>query len=94
MEQTDKKNTVLKLIAPLSGQVVPLDQVPDPTFAEKIMGDGVAIIPEDGKIYSPVTGKVAAVATTRHAFGPVSYTHLRLLNRGCACNQLSLRCRK
>lgn len=79
MEQTDKKNTVLKLIAPLSGQVVPLDQVPDPTFAEKIMGDGVAIIPEDGKIYSPVTGKVAAVATTRHAFGLCSTDGIEVL---------------
>ncbi|MBP3312424.1 MAG: PTS transporter subunit EIIC [Butyricicoccus sp.] len=64
MEQTGKK-----LIAPLSGQVVPLDQVPDPTFAEKILGDGVAILPENGKIYSPVTGEVASIAATQHAFG-------------------------
>ncbi|MGM9613580.1 MAG: PTS transporter subunit IIBC [Butyricicoccus sp.] len=77
MEQTGKKCTLL--IAPLSGQVVSLDQVPDPTFAEKILGDGVAIIPENGKIYSPVTGEVASVAATQHAFGFCSTDGLDVL---------------
>ncbi|MGN1008449.1 MAG: glucose PTS transporter subunit IIA, partial [Butyricicoccus sp.] len=77
MEQTGKKCTLL--IAPLSGQVVPLDQVPDPTFAEKILGDGVAILPENGKIYSPVTGEVASIAATQHAFGFCSTDGLDVL---------------
>ncbi|MGN0706543.1 MAG: PTS transporter subunit IIBC [Faecalibacterium sp.] len=79
MEQTVKKRTLSKLTAPVSGQVVPLDQVPDPTFADKILGDGAAIIPDNGKIYSPVTGEVTSVASTLHAFGFQSVDGLDVL---------------
>lgn len=54
---------------PLSGRAVSLDKVPDPVFSERILGEGCAIIPSDGKIYSPVDGTVTSVAETRHAFG-------------------------
>lgn len=69
MAQTVKKSALCRLIAPVSGKVVPLSEVPDPTFAEKILGDGAAIIPDSGKIHSPVTGEVTSVASTLHAFG-------------------------
>lgn len=69
MSSTKEKNKVLSVIAPLSGKVVALEQVPDPVFAEKALGEGAAIIPESGKIYSPVDGEVASVAATQHAFG-------------------------
>lgn len=57
------------LKAPVTGRAVPLDQVPDPVFSQKIIGDGAAVIPEDGKIVSPVDGEVASVAPTLHAYG-------------------------
>lgn len=79
MAQTVKKSTLCKLIAPVSGQVVPLSEVPDPTFADKILGDGAAIIPDSGKIYSPVTGEVTSVASTLHAFGFQSTDGLDIL---------------
>lgn len=65
MSNTNK----ISIIAPLSGEIVALEKVPDPVFAEKIVGDGIAILPENGKIYSPVNGKLVSVAATKHAFG-------------------------
>ena len=67
------------ILAPLTGKVVPLEQVPDAVFSQKILGDGVAIIPEDGKIYAPVNGEVASVAETLHAYGFTSDDDLEIL---------------
>lgn len=69
----------ISIIAPLTGEIVPLDQVPDPVFSEKALGDGIAILPEDGKVYSPVNGVVATVAATKHAFGFQSEDGLDIL---------------
>ena len=79
MKGTGKQDAVLFVMAPLTGQTVALDQVPDPVFAEKVLGDGVAIIPEDGKILSPVTGEVTSVAATQHAYGFQSEDGLEVL---------------
>ena len=57
------------ILAPLTGEVIPLCEVPDDVFSAGILGDGVAILPEDGKIYSPVDGVLDSVAETKHAFG-------------------------
>ena len=59
----------LSVLAPVSGKIIALEQVPDPVFSGKTLGDGVAIIPEDGKIYSPVNGTVTTVSSTLHAYG-------------------------
>ena len=48
---------------------MPLSEVPDPVFSDKVLGDGVAIIPADGKIVSPVDGEISTVAETGHAYG-------------------------
>ena len=45
------ETALMSLLAPLSGQAVPLEQVPDDVFSQKILGDGIAIIPADGKLY-------------------------------------------
>ena len=65
--------------SPLSGNVVPLEQVPDSVFADKILGDGCAVIPNDGKIYSPVNGEISSVAETLHAYGFTSEDGLEVL---------------
>ncbi|MEW4370087.1 PTS system trehalose-specific EIIBC component [Paenibacillus kandeliae] len=63
----DGVNT-LDLPSPISGQAVSLDQVPDPAFAEKQMGEGIAIEPTDGKVYAPFDGNVAHVIDkSKHA---------------------------
>jgi len=57
---------------PLTGKLLSLSAVPDPVFAQKMMGDGFAIDPSEGKVYSPVYGKVVSIFPTKHAIGIVS----------------------
>jgi len=57
------------LKSPLTGKVVPLSDVPDQTFSEGILGLGAAIIPSEGKVYSPVDGEISSVVDSRHAVG-------------------------
>ena len=54
MSNQEKQNVLATVLAPLTGKAVSLSEVPDPVFAEKVIGDGIAMIPEDGKIVSPV----------------------------------------
>lgn len=63
----------------MSGQAVPLDQVPDEVFSEKVLGDGLAIIPSEGRICSPVDGEISSVAETKHAYGFSSEDGLEIL---------------
>lgn len=63
------KTSEVKLLAPVSGQIVALENVPDPVFADKVLGDGIAIIPSEGKIVSPVDAEVVSVADSLHAYG-------------------------
>ena len=53
--------------APVSGKVIPLNQVNDDMVAQKILGDGFAIIPSNGKIYSPLNGTISSIFKTKHA---------------------------
>lgn len=69
MNRTTNGSADIMILAPLTGQVVALEKVPDPVFSEKALGDGAAVFPEEGKIYSPVTGEVSTVAATKHAYG-------------------------
>ena len=55
------------LYAPCKGKVVPLTEVPDPTFSEKLLGDGFAVIPTEGKVYAPADAEVTMVFDTLHA---------------------------
>ncbi|WP_119328859.1 phosphoenolpyruvate--protein phosphotransferase [Cysteiniphilum halobium] len=57
----------LTLYAPVNGFIVELDQVPDPVFAQEMVGNGFAIEPLDQTIYAPVVGIVKNIATTKHA---------------------------
>lgn len=73
------KSENMYIVAPVNGQVVPLEQVPDPVFAGKVLGDGCAIIPSDGKIYSPVNGEVSTLVDTKHAYGFMSEDGMEIL---------------
>ena len=70
----NKKNTMppAELYAHLSGTIVPLSKVEDEAFSAKILGDGVAIEPADGKLYSPCDGKIVSIFDTKHAVNLVS----------------------
>lgn len=63
-----KKLKKRNILSPADGDVVPLKNVPDPVFSEKMLGDGFAVIPSDNHVYAPVGGKVIDAADTLHAY--------------------------
>ena len=66
-----KENTItdVTIYAPIDGKLVSLEEVPDPVFSQKMMGNGIAIMPTNGTVISPVQGKVLQVFPTKHAIG-------------------------
>ena len=72
-ENKRKENKNENIIyTPCKGTVVPITEVPDPVFSEKVLGDGFAVIPAEGKIYAPTDGEVTLVFDTLHAVGMTS----------------------
>ena len=57
-----------EIVAPLSGESVPLEKVPDEAFSQKMIGDGISIIPSDGHLVSLFDGMVVRVFDTKHAY--------------------------
>ena len=76
--QNDKAR-ITAVHAVATGEAVPLSRVPDAVFAEKVLGDGIAILPKEGKIVSPVAGRVTSIAPTKHAIGICSEDGLQIL---------------
>jgi len=58
--------------APMAGKAVPVTEVPDPTFAEGLLGNGIAILPSEGKVYAPCDATVDMMFTTGHAVSLVA----------------------
>lgn len=73
------ENKTSELVAISHGKLVDLDTVSDPIFAQKMMGDGYALVPNDGKLYSPVSGKVKTIFPTKHAIGITTETGIDVL---------------
>ncbi|HBH5802086.1 TPA: PTS glucose transporter subunit IIA, partial [Enterococcus faecium] len=70
--QTISKETTVTeemLYAPADGQIIAIGEVEDPVFSQKMMGDGYAVRPSNGKIYAPVAGTVSSIFETKHAIG-------------------------
>ncbi|MGQ7329349.1 beta-glucoside-specific PTS transporter subunit IIABC [Streptococcus suis] len=67
------------VFSPLSGKILPLEKVNDATFSKKMLGEGVAIIPKDGKVYAPFDGAVTSLFPTKHAIGLTSDEGVELL---------------
>ena len=63
-----KEAKEIQIIAPLSGEIVNIEDVPDVVFSEKIVGDGVAIRPTGDTIVAPVNGTIGKIFETNHAF--------------------------
>ena len=64
-----KKSSYCDIPSPIDGISLPLEEVSDPVFAQKMIGEGIAFRFEGEKILSPLTGTVLLVAETRHAVG-------------------------
>ena len=56
-----------RIYAPVAGKAVAITEVPDPAFAEELLGKGIAILPNNGKIYAPCDATVISVFDTKHA---------------------------
>ncbi len=67
------------IVSPIKGKVIAIEEVPDPVFAQKMMGDGCAVVPEDGKVYAPFDATVEMIAPTKHAVGLKSKDGLEVL---------------
>ncbi|MCI1902514.1 PTS glucose transporter subunit IIA [Enterococcus hirae] len=74
-----KKKKTLNLFAPVDGELQDLTKVPDPVFAQKMMGEGFAVMPSAAEIYSPVTGEVTSIFKTKHAISLKSPAGLEVL---------------
>lgn len=71
--------TETKFLAPMTGTAVAITDVPDPIFVEKILGDGIAIVPTEGEVVSPVDGVVSRVAETGHIYGVTTEDGIEVL---------------
>jgi glucose PTS system EIICBA or EIICB component len=77
--KTAKVPGALQVLSPLKGKILPLSKVPDATFSEKILGEGIAIDPSEGVVYAPVDARVAQIFKTNHAIGLVTEDGLEIL---------------
>lgn len=77
--QASRKSEDEGFMAPLKGELKPITEVPDQVFAGKMMGDGFAIVPSEGTVVSPVSGKIVNLFPTKHAIGILSDTGREIL---------------
>jgi len=67
------------LLPVMAGEVVDIEKVPDLVFSQKMLGDGYAVIPTNGIVVAPVSGVIAQIFPTNHAFGIITETGLEIL---------------
>lgn len=75
----DAAGVVGGIVAPMTGEVIALEQVDDPVFSRGILGPGVAIRPTDGEVRAPITGTVSSLLPSRHALGILGDDGLEVL---------------
>jgi PTS system glucose-specific IIA component len=74
-----KRNKNIEVVSPVTGKILPIEEVPDKVFSEKMIGDGIAIEPKDGRVVSPVDGTVVTIFPTNHAIGLATKEGLEIL---------------
>lgn len=74
-----KKNKFIEIVAPITGNLLPIEEVPDKVFSQKMIGDGLAIEPIEGKVVSPIDGTVVTIFPTNHAIGLITKEGLEIL---------------
>ena len=79
IEELTEKKTEDIVFSPIKGKVIPLEEVNDEVFSKGILGNGAAIVPEEGCVYAPFDGKISSIFDTKHAICLVSNTGVELL---------------
>ncbi len=74
-----KKKKTISIKAPVTGTCIELKEVPDEVFANKMVGDGVAIKPSNGLVLSPCDGEIMQIFPTKHAIGILSQDGIEIL---------------
>lgn len=77
--ETEKHGKTTVIAAPVAGEIVPIEEVPDATFSEGLLGHGFAVKPEEGRIYAPFDGTCLTIFDTLHALGLKSESGVELL---------------
>lgn len=62
-----KKDNSIKLVSPIKGEIIPIEEVNDQTFASGMLGKGVGVKPSEGKVVSPANGEITIMFPTKHA---------------------------
>lgn len=68
-KKNETVNSDLELKAIADGKVIDIENVPDPMFAQKLLGDGIGFVFEGSEIFAPCNGEITMIAETNHAFG-------------------------
>jgi PTS system glucose-specific IIA component len=74
-----KKKKYVDIYSPINGRLLKIEDVPDPVFSQKMVGDGVALEPKEGIVYSPVNGTLIQLFPTKHALGIKTEEGLEIL---------------
>lgn len=75
----NKKDNEINLVAPATGKIIPISEIPDPVFAQKMAGDGVGIDVTGDTIVAPASGTVSLIFKTKHAFAMTLDNGIELL---------------
>lgn len=78
-DKTNKSSSIITIPSAMSGEIVPLSEVSDQAFSSEAIGKGIAILPDEGKVYAPVDGEITVLFQTGHALGITTEDQLELL---------------
>lgn len=78
-KKEEVKTDSLSILAPIQGEAISVNEVSDPTFAQELLGKGIAIKPSKGRVVSPVDGEIAMVFNTNHAVSLISNDGVEIL---------------
>lgn len=65
--------------APITGYIVPVGDVEEPIFSGRVVGDGIAIMPEEGEVVAPVAGTVSFIGEQKHTYGITTFDGIEIL---------------
>lgn len=74
-----KKNNGVQILSPVDGELIPITEVSDDVFSQKMLGDGFAVKPSAKEIFAPIDGKISTLFPTKHAIGITTSQGLEIL---------------